>query len=63
MSICIDLCMSRPQSQIVCHNNRIEVTVYYLYVGVERLGNFRKLTGPGGMLFLIVFNQLSDEHS
>ena len=29
----------------VCHNNRIEATVYYLYVGVVRLGNFTSLLG------------------
>ena len=45
MSKCIDLCMSQLQPQIVCHNNRIEATVYYLYVGVVRLGNFASLLG------------------
>ena len=62
MSICINLCMSRLQSQIVRHNNWIEATIYYLYVGVVRLGNFTSYWVYGGMLFLIVFNQLSGLH-
>ena len=59
MSICIDLCMSRLQSQIVCHDNRIETTVYCLYVGVVRLGNFTSLLA----WWNAIFNHLSDEHS
>ena len=54
--------MSRLQSQIVCHDNQIETTAYCL-TWCHETWELHKLTGSGGMLFLIVFDHLSDEHS
>ena len=59
MSICIDLCMSRLQSQIVRHDNRIETTVYCLYVGVVRLGNFTSLLGLVECHFCLIIFQMN----
>ena len=36
MSICIYVCLD----YIVCHNNRIEATIFILHVGVVKIGNF-----------------------
>ena len=50
---------------MVCHNNRVEATVLLSLRGRCETWELQKpkYWVCGGKLFLIVFNQLSDEHS